>query len=52
LKTGLAGEILQKFSTYNMRLGIVGDFSAYTSKVCTISFTKAIRTEKSFLPQQ
>ena len=32
LKTGLAGEVLQKFSTYRMRLAIVGDFSAYPSK--------------------
>jgi hypothetical protein len=29
LKTGLAGEILQKFSTYRVRLAIVGDFVAY-----------------------
>lgn len=32
LKTGLAGEILQKFSNYNMRLAIIGDFSKYTSR--------------------
>jgi len=32
LKTGIAGEILQKFSNYNSRLIIVGDFSKYTSK--------------------
>lgn len=32
LKNGLAGEILQKFSNYRMRLAIVGDFSAYTGK--------------------
>lgn len=32
LKTGLAGEILQKFSTYRVRLAIVGDFSKYSSK--------------------
>jgi hypothetical protein len=32
LKTGLAGEILQKFSNYRMKLAIVGDFSKYTSK--------------------
>lgn len=31
LKTGLAGEILQKFSNYQMRLAIVGDFSGYQS---------------------
>lgn len=32
LKTGLAGEILQKFSNYNMQLAIIGDFSGYSSK--------------------
>jgi len=32
LKTGMAGEILQKFSTYRVRLAIVGDFSKYNSK--------------------
>ena len=32
LKTGLAGEILQKFSNYRVRLAIIGDFSAYTSQ--------------------
>jgi len=32
LKTGIAGDILQKFSTYNVYLAIVGDFSKYTSK--------------------
>jgi len=29
LKTGLAGEILQKFSNYRMRLAIVGDCDGY-----------------------
>lgn len=32
LKTGVAGEILQKFSTYNAYLAIVGDFSKYPGK--------------------
>ena len=32
LKTKIAGEILQKFSTYNMQLAIVGDFSNVQSK--------------------
>ncbi|HYK76079.1 MAG TPA: DUF4180 domain-containing protein [Daejeonella sp.] len=32
LKNGMAGEILQKFSNYRVRLTIVGDFSKYTSK--------------------
>ncbi|WP_312902675.1 DUF4180 domain-containing protein [Chryseobacterium taichungense] len=29
LKTKMAGEILQKFSNYRVRLAIVGDFSKY-----------------------
>ncbi len=32
LKTRLAGEILQKFINYNIKLAIVGDFSVYSSK--------------------
>lgn len=32
LKTRLAGEVLQKFINYHMKLAIVGDFSGYTSK--------------------
>jgi len=32
LRTGLAGEVLQKFSNYDMRLAIVGDFAGYNSK--------------------
>jgi len=32
LSTGLAGEVLQKFVNYQMRLATVGDFSGYTSK--------------------
>ena len=32
LKTKVAGEILQKFSNYRMRLAIVGDFSEFKSK--------------------
>ena len=32
LKTRLAGEILQKFSTFQMRLAIVGNFSTFTSE--------------------
>ena len=32
LKTGLAGEILQKFSNYRMRLAIIGDFTDVKSK--------------------
>jgi hypothetical protein len=32
LKSGIAGEILQKFSTYRIRLAIVGNFAKYKSK--------------------
>lgn len=32
LKTGFAGEVLQKFSNYGMKLQIVGDFKKYKSK--------------------
>ena len=32
LGTGLAGEILQKFSNYKMKIAVTGDFSGYTSK--------------------
>ena len=32
LKTRLAGEVLQKFINYHMKIAIVGDFSVYSSK--------------------
>ncbi|WP_019640769.1 DUF4180 domain-containing protein [Paenibacillus fonticola] len=32
LKTRLAGEILQKFITYQVKVAIVGDFSMYSSQ--------------------
>lgn len=32
LKTGLAGEVLQKYVNYNVKLAIVGDFDEYNSK--------------------
>ncbi|GAB3795415.1 DUF4180 domain-containing protein [Spirosoma humi] len=32
LKTGFAGELLQKFSNYRVHLAIVGDFSQYSGK--------------------
>ncbi len=31
LKNGMAGEILQKFSNYRVRLAILGDFTQFTS---------------------
>jgi hypothetical protein len=35
LRTGKAGEILQKFSNYRVQLAIVGDYSKYNSKSLT-----------------
>jgi len=32
LKTRLAGEVLQKFVNYNIKIAIVGNFSVYSSK--------------------
>lgn len=32
LKTRLAGEVLQKFINYHIKIAIVGDFSVYSSK--------------------
>jgi hypothetical protein len=32
LASGLAGNVLQKFSNYRIRLAVVGDFSKYKSK--------------------
>lgn len=32
LKNRMAGDILQKFSNYRMRLAIIGDFSKFTSR--------------------
>ncbi|MCB0639401.1 MAG: DUF4180 domain-containing protein [Lewinella sp.] len=32
LRNGMAGEILQKFSNYRVRLAIIGDFSGHASK--------------------
>jgi len=32
LSSGVAGEILQKFVNYHMKLAIIGDYSVYTSQ--------------------
>jgi hypothetical protein len=32
LKSGLAGEVIQKFVNYQIKLAIVGDFNKYNSK--------------------
>jgi hypothetical protein len=32
LSTGIAGDVLQKFSTYHIRLAVIGDYSNISSK--------------------
>lgn len=32
LSSGIAGEVLQKFINYHVKLAIIGDFSKYTNK--------------------
>jgi hypothetical protein len=55
LKTGLAGEILQKFSNYKIKVAIIGDFAKYKSnslqdfifesnKTASVSFTGNIKS--------
>jgi hypothetical protein len=48
LKTGIAGEILQKFSNYRMRLAIIGDFSKYKSKSLEAFITESNRGNQTF----
>jgi hypothetical protein len=60
LKTGIAGEILQKFVNYNFKIAIIGDFSKYQSSVLKdfiyesnkqgeINFVKSIEEAKEKL---
>jgi hypothetical protein len=44
LSTRLAGEILQKFSNYRMKLAIIGDFSKYPSKSLRDFISESNRT--------
>lgn len=44
LKTKIAGELLQKFSNYRMKLSIVGDFSGIKSKSLTDFIRESNRT--------
>lgn len=44
LKTRMAGDILQKFSNYRMKLSIVGDFSNISSKALNDFIRESNRT--------
>lgn len=43
LKTGIAGDILQKYSNYRMKLFIIGDFEKFTSKSLKAFITESNR---------
>jgi hypothetical protein len=60
LKTGVAGEMLQKFVNYNFKIAIIGDYSKYQSSVLKdfiyesnrqgeINFVKSIEEAKEKL---
>jgi hypothetical protein len=44
LGSGVAGDILQKFSNYRLRLAVIGDFSKYTSKSLNDFFRESNKT--------
>ncbi len=44
LRSGLAGEMLQKVVNYRLRLAIVGDFSTYESKSLKAFITESNRS--------
>ncbi len=53
LKTGFAGEVLQKFTNYNMKIAIVGDFEKYNSKsLKDFIFESNKGSQVFFLPEE
>ena len=53
LKTGIAGEILQKYTNYQMKVAIVGEFSTYTSKaLLDFMYESNKGTSVFFLPDE
>ncbi|MDD3681691.1 MAG: DUF4180 domain-containing protein [Mesotoga sp.] len=48
LKTGLAGEILQKMTNYRLRLAIVGDFSGIQSRSLNAFILESNRGSQNF----
>lgn len=53
LRTGLAGEILQKFTNYGLRVAIVGDFSGYDSRALRDFIRESNRGDRVFfLPDE
>ena len=50
LRNRLAGEILQKFSTYRIKIAIYGDFSGYTSEALQAFIRESNRGGDVFFP--
>lgn len=53
LSTGLAGEFLQKFANYQIRIVIVGDISEYTAKSEALKafvYESNLRVQVNFAP--
>lgn len=48
LKTGIAGEILQKYSNYHMRLAIIGEFDKYNSNALNAFIVECNRGNSIF----
>lgn len=44
LRTGIAGEVLQKFSNYRMKLAIIGDFTGIKSRSLSDFIRESNRT--------
>ena len=51
LKSGLAGEVLQKFANYRLKLAVVGDFSAISSKSLKSFIYESNRSGQFFFVQ-
>ena len=52
LRTGLAGDILQKFVNYRIKVAFVGDYSGYTSKPLKDFYMRATGGTIYFLSPQ
>ncbi len=48
LKTGLAGEVLQKFTNYHIQVAIVGDFTNLTSRALNAFIFESNRGNQIF----
>jgi len=51
LRSGLAGEILQKFSNYRMKLAIIGDFKEIKSKALQDFIRESNKTGHIIFPE-